>query len=233
MGAHFTAANSNRVGGIPAGTVAVPLSFGLWVRPTSTTTKTILTFGGTVNTWFQLHINASNQYQFRANTTALVIGTAVANQWSYLCCRAISATERRAFMVDQRGLTVPTASFTSVAPSTSNLYLGMLLNGGAFSDYWDGDLAEFWWSRTNAFPAAFTEELAFQLAYRGPLSMPFIAQQIQDYKSLSKDPTGSVYEYGAQSGVAWGSGSYPELGDHPPLLSDYTRPRQPIRRVMA
>lgn len=176
----------------------VPFTIGCWVRPADVTgTKTVwcIVNTGATNSYWRLDRNAGTAWNFSAaagGTAATASsGVPVTNAWAFILCRAISATNRRIHVLQTDTGTISNAqNTTSRAPtSISAMALGTF-NGSTISQYWDGDIAEFWHAGVDIWPdgTAMPDHLFRSIACRGPLAWRYLAKNLVEWRAFREAP---------------------------------------------
>jgi hypothetical protein len=241
---------------------AVPFTVVCWVRPSDVTgTKTawsIVNTGSTTAFW-RLDRNAGTNWQFSCNAASTTVsasaGVPATGKWSFIVCRAITATNRRIHVLDTNtGAHANAQETTSRTPASINAMAVGTFNGSTISQYWDGDIAEFWYTATDIWPEGTTMPEGFfrALAYRGPFWHPRIAKDVIEYRGFraspavrrsdsthrggTEQPFGDIY-YGGRPPVIriWDNlgGDNGRVQAQPPLPMPYIRsPRQEATLLM-
>lgn len=108
-----------------------------------------------------------------------------------------------------------------------------------FTAPYSGDIAEYWMTNTDIQPdaAQLQDATLRQLAYNGPFSVPRVAANLVDYRSLRASlgsnqdvQDGGLFDgpYGRQ---VWVNTNSAKLGPHPPLAPDYSSSRSVARPI--
>lgn len=234
MSAQFLAASSQYIKNAATPVTAVPFTVGMWVHPT--TTGAARTFFGLSNAavsgnYFHFGQTAANTWTIETTGGAVASGTVTANQWAFLVARFITAANRRLGGLQFDGSTFSVQDTFSDTPATINtMTLGTILRNTPLNLF-SGNIAEFWLTNTDIQPggAQLQDALLRQLAYAGPFSVPHIAKDIVEYRSLRKYPSsegdeeGEVF-HGALGRQTWANVNGATVSHHPPLQYEYARP---------
>lgn len=238
MGANFVSASSTSLTNSAAPITGYPFTVGCWANPGTVTGAQVIfdlaPSGGSSTNYYAVYRNGSTNFVFETNGGAngTSAGTPSANNWTYIIARGISATNRRLTILNPTGTVAhgaDVASFT--AAGVNALTLGNA--PGAGIGFWQGVIAEFWYTATDiqADGLQLQDATMRQLAFGGPLSIPHISQDIIEYRSFRKTPTfdelGEV-SYGASGIQTWANNGTVTTGVHPPLPGWYIRPNIPV-----
>lgn len=125
--------------------------------------------------------------------------TVAANQWVYVIGRFISATNRRMSAFSNTGIG-SNSSVTNITLASLNRFtLGQ--EADSTTNGIVGGVAEAWFADTDIYDSAadLPNDLIFQLALYGPLSIPSVANKLIDYQSLksSNDSIGKQTAVGS------------------------------------
>lgn len=245
MSGSFASASSQRLrnNAPPLVSTGFPLTVAMWVRPAGTgAARSFWSYCDTAGSqnYFSLGHTSGNIFSIRVassvgsvDATAL---TAVNGLWTFIVGRFISATNRRLFGLRQ-GVIGNAQDVTNRSPVGLDTMAVGCREHSAPTEFWDGQVAEFWYTATDIQPdgGQLDSALARQLAYGGPFSVPHIAKDVLEYRSLRKDVLagdGRDIIVGAGAGMqAWGNVNAATLGPHPSLPYWYVNPRQ-TRRVL-
>ena len=240
MSASFVSASSQRLLNTASPVTAYPFTIGLWVKPTTlAVAKVIVSVGDPADTnHINLYQRTGNIFQiFTTGAGSSTGGGTVSNQWFFFVLRAISATNRRWDYIAQDGSTAtdstnvsgPLGAMTSIALGATASTVG--------ASFFDGNIAEFWVANTDIQLDGLVLQQAMlqQLAYGGPFSVPHIAKDIADYRSLrsaldSNQDNLSDYESGNKGRQTWVNTNGVTLGAHPPLPGWYRGPND-VNRI--
>lgn len=109
--------------------------------------------------------------------------------------------------------------------------LGALNGNSGVTNPWTGDLAEYWWTNTDIFPAgALSLSLMRQLAFEGPFSIPYIGNKVQEYRSFRGGfPSADIYS-GPIGQQNWANNNGAISGLSPPLYRSYKWPGSSVNR---
>lgn len=112
------------------------------------------------------------------------------------------------------------------------------LGGTTPASFFDGLIGEYWVTATDiqGDGAQLQDGLLLQLAYGGPLSVPSVARDVIEYRSMIKHPTSDGDEVsenyvGHLGRQVWTNHNGVTTGHHPPLPYWYEKPGQ-RRRVL-
>ncbi len=235
MAARFTRAISNRLECITHPLIAYPYTVGFWCKPRVSDANTHIY-------WVMVDTSDSTQYNAICKSTGdlwalLASAGGAANQttaggitidkWAYVVARFISATNRRISVLRPTGDVVQAQGTTSRAFPTSAETMAL---STPVSNFADADIAEYFYTNTDIQPdAGVLQEPLRQLAYGGPFSVPYIAKDIIEYRSLRKHPTsdgdqiGEVYS-GRSGRQTWTNTNAATTCEHPPLPYWFKRP---------
>lgn len=226
MSAKFVSASSQHIQNTSPPITDYPFTVGMWVQPADVTGDKFFfeAVGGTNNV--NLY-RGTTTFILEVNSAQAVAGTAVANSWSFVVARLISATNRRLAVLN------PTGATSHAQDTVSNAISGVTtldIGGGFIGLYWNGLVARYWMTNTDIQPdaAQLQDGTLRQLAYGGPFSVPHIAGDILEYRSFRKHPTrdevGEVY-YGSKGMQTWAlTGA--TTGIDPPLPYWHVNPGQ-------
>lgn len=243
MSALFVGGSSKRLVNTTSPIIAPPFTIGMWVRSDtdngiqsywflgdSTSTNNYWRFGLFVGLWTIVSAAGGAEN----NDTS---GVATLGQWAFTVSRIISATSRRASILDFGGNITNLSATTSRSPVANTMALGAT-ESSTPTDFASAAIGEFWITRTDVQPggAAMQAPLLRQLAYGGPFSVPHVAKDIIEYRSLRVRPDsrgdsiGEVY-HGAAGRQTWGNTNSVTTAAHPPLPYWYERPVQSFRSL--
>lgn len=244
MSAVFVQASTRALLNSASPITAVPFTYAVWINPANTLVQSVggLYDTGTTNNYFQI-IKATD-WNMQANDGGSVAtnaaGTVTVGAWQFLVMRCVTATNRWFSALNANGSTSHVQGTTSKTPtSIDTMTLGVSRTTVAFNEI-DAMIGEFWCTKTDiqADGAQLKESLLWQLAYGGPFSIPHIAKDIIEYRSLRVHPDsrgdqiGEVY-HGAAGRQTWTNISGVTTGPHPPLPYWYKRPGDSTRMLMA
>lgn len=235
MSASFVAASSQRLVNSASPITAIPFTMGFWTNTPNTTGQIIAGIWdtGTDNNYFRLV--KTTQFSISAAAggpeSSSAAGTVAPNTWQFLVGRFISATNRRLAVLNADGSTAHVQNTTSRTPSGFDTMAIGAHEGSIPALFLDGRVAEFWVTNTDIQPdaAQLRDALLFQLAYGGPFSVPYIAKDIIEYRSLRKAPAsyaddmGEVF-HGPLGRQVWTNTNGVTIGPHPPLPYWYAKP---------
>lgn len=234
MSAFFVSTSNQRLFNTAAPISAVPLSMGLWVRPTTINfQKDIWQLSDTsgLTGWALLQLN-SNVFDFQVSGTSDAnAGTVVVNKWFYIVGRAPTTTNRFISVLSEDGIISTGSSAVTLTP-TSVVSESLGANASnTISNAFDGNIAEFWLTNSDIQPdgAALQNSTLRQLARGGPFSIPHIAKDIVDYRSLryalgSDQDAQPDYDLGNRGRQIWANINGVIRAAHPPLAVGYMGP---------
>lgn len=241
MAANFVAASSQRIRNTTVLVTAMPFTVGVWASSTVTngfavwslsdtgTTNNSFTMGSTIGTTWTLNALAGG-------TAATASGpSVVVNRWAFILCRCISAINRRIAVLSHLGITHGQSTPSRVPSGIDTLSIGSTETSSP-SVFFPGSAAEFWYTATDIQPdgTQLQDSLLRRLAYGGPFSVPHIAKDIIEYRSLRVHPDsrgdriGEVY-FGRFGYQTWDNTNGVTIGPHPPLPYSYVKPQQNTR----
>lgn len=237
MGANFISGSSQYLLNNPSLITAYPFTVGMWIRATTVGVNKCAWSNAvdTTNYW-ELWQFAANTWTFETNDGGgdadATGGSVVSGVWTFIVMRGISATNRRIATLLSTGAATHAQNTTSRTPT--GIAQNNLGRSFAFASYFDGQIAEFWYTLTDIQPdgLALDDGLLRQLAYRGPFSVPSVGAAILsggEYRSLFSsqgsitDKPGEVL-WGGRGRQTWVNNGGVRVGLHPPLPPDYVRP---------
>lgn len=252
MSIHFVSASSQCLQNTAPIAFSFPMTIGLWCRAATVgVNKTIWSWGDTAAANDYIEIAENTGFSFAMNAVAsgtgtstnIIAATSTNNLNTFLCVRFIAANNRRGEgLSGQRGVikggntlagtTGSVQSTTSRSPSGLDTMTIGARGINTIAQYFDGDVAEFWYTDTDIYPAgAMDIPFLWTLAYHGPFSIPSVASSVIEYRSFrdkTDTPGPDTYfgKYGAQS---WANSNAPILGTHFPLPAGYATPRSFVR----
>jgi hypothetical protein len=217
-----------------------PLTMAAWINPADFSNSTLFGFfssGGTTN--YVMLFKGSSGWSIAANdgssSNNAATGAATTNVWYFIVTRWVSSTNRWLDILNSDGSTAHSQGTTSKAPTGMN-QLGVGARVYSTPDSFSNALiAEFWYADADiqADGGQLDDNLLRRLAYGGPFSVPHIAKDIVEYRSLRKaltsdsDDGNEVY---ARNGVqTWTQSGSPTVGPHCPVPYWYVKPRQTER----
>ena len=249
MAARFNNASSQRLvnSAAPFPSTGYPLTFAAWARTpvVGGTPLTVIALSDTAlathfiriqldNIGWKLGSSAGSGENVAQATATVVVGT-----WSFVVGRAISATNRKiAALLADGSIVHGTTAINRAPASLDTLSIGAL-ESSTPTGFWPGDIAEVWYTSTDIQPdgVQLQEPILRQLAYGGPFSVPSIAKDVLEYRSLRFHPDsrgdqmGEVF-YGAAGRQAWVNVNGVTTSPHPPLPYWYRRPGDLTRMLM-
>lgn len=235
MAAVFTSAGGKALLNSSSPIVALPFCLGLWLNVTTIGAGSgvfFLSDAGFAN-FFGVSLDAttgnlsiSGQDGGGFDGVSITAQPAPAGKWTFVLGRFISTTSRRLSVLFPDGSISHVQGTAAKAPAGAN-QMQLSANIAAC----DAAIAEFWLASTDMqIDGAQTQEaLMRQLAYGGPFSIPSVAANILDYRSLRKHPTneeaGEVWS-GGKGKQTWTNTNGAVIGPHPPLPYWYAKPGQ-------
>lgn len=243
MAAFFTAASSQRLNNAAPPILDYQFSVAMWIYfPDNAANRTLFSLSDTAtsNNYFLFRLNSGEQIELVARAGGAeatgIIGQALTiGLWNFVVARFISATSRRAHILNGDGAFASVSNATSRAPSgIDTMNLGALQTSAATTEFWDGLIGEFTLFSGDVSPSgdlAISSDYMRQLAYGGPFSVPFLVDKIVEYRSFRKyitthaDEVGENY-YGAFGQQNWTDINGVTIGHHPPLPYWYQKPGQ-------
>jgi len=238
MSASFSSASSQGLVLSSAPISGFPISVAMWIYPTTTgSEKHYWRYGNSASATAGVDLGQSsgNKWQMAGDDGSTFdraeVGTVTANQWAFVVGRFLAANERYMSVLEYNGPVSAVSSTVNKTFSGNWMSVGRR-NGTAAASFWDGSIAEFWYTNVDIQPGggALQESVLRQLAFGGPFSLPHIAKDIVEYHSFRRglssdeDVVGEVY-FGAAGRQAWvDSTNAGTLGPHPPLPYWYRSP---------
>lgn len=237
MAALFTAASTQRLTNSVSPLTAMPFTIGMLVRPTDTTSRYLwsITDTAVLDHFWAVRKSATWDIQSAAGATTTTAGggTVTANQWHFVLCRIISATNRLMAVLEFDGTVIHVSSTASRAPAGIDMFaIGSLETSAPGSGtMMNGHIGEFWYTNTDiqVDGLQLKNQTLLQLAYGGPFSIPHIAQGIIEYRSFRKYPSSEADEIGevfngAAGRQTWANINGVTIGHHPQLPYWYAKP---------
>lgn len=238
---------------------AFPFCVGMWVRPlalppsfTSAYVWSMTDGSATPTNQFGLElstIGSSSLWSIIAQSSSAgptafsAIGSGsyrpTVNVWGFVLGIFISAASTAIFTLNEQGAPAGGGGSASISPSgLTGEYLAAL-GASTPSTFANVQIAEFWKASVN--PAASMTSVSNspamhvvrELAFKGPFSVPHVAEALTDYRAFDKPPggydIGDAYLAGARQSN-WQAVGSPTLARHPSLRSDYARlaPGRPL-----
>lgn len=247
MAGNFTAASTQYLSNSAPPVLDYPLTVAFWFNLAAVGTVSRSLWGlsdtATTNNYLRIRMGANEQVNIGAAAGGAASENAVAttlvpDTWNFLIARFISATSRRLSILFPTGAIASVNGTTSTAPTgMDRMTFGANQTSAGATDPWDGLIAEAWYTNTDiqADGAAIQGDLMRQLAYGGPFSVPHIAADVLEYRSLrcglasDQDNAEEVY---AQARQTWSNVNGVTLGAHPPLPYWYEKPKAAAGLVM-
>lgn len=248
MAASFAAASSQSIRNAGASVTAPPFTVGFWLNmPTSATTRVIFSLAdtGVTNSYWIIFKSTSDVLTFGSSQTNggsqnSAVATAISgNAWEFVIARAISTSNRRMSVLHATGLVEHVQGTTIVTPTG----IDTIAFGGRITSAPDlpneGLVGEFWCTNTDIQPdgAQLDGAMFRQLAYGGPFSVPHVAKDIIEYRSLRKYPSSegddvSEVYFGGAGRQTWTNTNGVTTGTHPSLPYWYVKPNQNQRALV-
>lgn len=236
---------------------AYPFTCGLWVKPNSVSgTQTILCFAdtATTNNYWALNRNAGTNFQFTAvaggTANSASAGVPVSGRWFYIVIRGISATNRKIAVLNSFLGPAHATTATSRSPAGVDTNVIGALNRTTVSQYFDGEIAEFFYTLTDIQPdgAQLHDGVLKTLAYRGPLALPRIMRDIVEYRRFTgpsyvfqqgtdrgatNEDAWKLFTGGGRKRIQWNGGGYFGVGTCPYVNGVHMElPRPQISRFL-
>lgn len=215
----------------------MPFSTGFWMKPTTVSgIKNLLTISDTTTTnAFNLFQNGTSVSANANGSFTISAGTLVANAWFYVVMRFISAANAMLSILSADGI-IATGFNTTVNVPTglTNMALGAA-SASAGSAFFDGSMAEWWITNSDIQSDGATLQASTlrQLSRGGPFSLPHIAKDIVDYRSLryalgSDQDAQPDYDLGNKGRQIWANSGGVTRAAHPPLAVGHMGPTSQI-----
>lgn len=236
MSANFTLASSQYLLNSAPPFTGPPFTVGAWVKQADTNAGKIVWSlvdgtSATANGWeIGFGLSHAMQTMVAGTTTTLSTGGGT-TAWTFILARWISSTNRQLTVLRSDGGLGVASSVTSlvptVTPNRSAIGARVILTP---DNFFNGSIAELWWTNTDIQPdgGATNSDIFRQLAYNGPFSIPHIAKDIVDYRSLrtlgSDQDDVSDYFTGNNVRQIWVNTNGVTLGPDVPVSSLYVRP---------
>lgn len=231
---------------IDAPITTFPVTVGFWFNlialPITQRYMWSLADTGTSNNYFSLGFDSTPALQIGAaaggiSATSSVATASVADRWSYVVGRFISATNRRISALHPSGLVEHAQNTSSRSPSGIDAVALGIRTGSSPTLPVSARIAEYWIFNGDiqADGAQLADAWVRQLAYGGPFSMAHVAAGLVDYRAFRQVPPAErfndVYEgpFGRQN---WSPVNSPTTTFHVPLPPRYVTPGQ-RKRVLA
>lgn len=224
-----------------------PFTIGAWYRCRTTSTASIFGLTETVgNTGFNVYCTStgvSTAISWWTGTATSGTGSAVStrNEWNYVCARFVATANKWISNITPDAIyhTQQTSSRTPGALNTLRFGGSIATVAGTISGF-DGDLAEVFFADADIQPGGLQlhDNILLQLAFNGPWSLPHLARNIVEYRSLrhgagtnADDVPGDDYQ---RRGLrTWTEVNGPIMaGEGPPISANYVRPNQVPRLLM-
>lgn len=247
MGASFVSASSQYLTNSETPITGSPFTVGMWVRPTaldvSTTLWSLSDTAASLDYW-AIEQNGFNAFRFLVDSpggSGAATGASssvVANSWHFMIARQISAANRRFSVLSPSGLIDHKQDTTSATPAGIDAMTLGAKRRSAVSEYWAGQIAEFWIANADiqADGAQLRDSTLWQIALGGVFSVPHIAKNIIEYRSLRVigqtrgDQMGEFY-HGSAGRQTWTNINGVTTSRHPPLPYWYRKPSEPPSRI--
>jgi hypothetical protein len=232
MGLGTLSANNSNLWGQFAPVTGAPFTLGYWYYNLNTSLLGGVTLNDPTNSGSDgFFIYASGgTYVFQAGPGAVTCsaGTATANKWTYILCRATSVSNRWISVLNPDGSIASGQSTTSITPAG---VAWLLING--YRDNFigplnlgDGIYGEPFVAKADVQPDGLTTQAALirQLAYKGPWSIPSLVPNIVFYDSFRRGYNPAQGEEVYPQGIKYFANTNCLPAPHPPLAPDYKRP---------
>lgn len=240
MSAAFTAASSQYLENASPPVVTIPLTVGGWLRQNNTTSgKSIWSLmdgtSATSNGYGVVIGLSCAMVLYNAGTSNnLSISGNTANAWHFFVARWVTTTNRQMAVLQPDGSFNTQSSVTSLTPGVTPNKMRIGARALLTPDnFFEGAIGELWWTNTDIQPdgGVINEALFRQLAYCGPFSVPHIAKDIVDYRSLRSlgSDQDDIFDYymGNKGRQVWTNVNGTTLGPDVPVSSLYVRPNDP------
>ena len=213
-----------------------PFTVGIWYRDTAASSGIWRIYNsGNSNEFFRIETGNGTpsvaQGSGGLSNTAFVSSVGAASQWQFVIARFIAANNVKGAQWNAETGTIGHGSATtfSVTPSgvnTTELGRASSVLNGQMQDYWLAPLD------IQAGGAQLNNDLLLQLGRFGPFSVPYIAENIVDYRSLRQDQNSDFGEEGSnatkgrsrQSHAPTGAAWTVDVGQECPYARNWVRP---------
>jgi hypothetical protein len=197
-----------------------PVTMCAWAMPAlGQTGPSVLNWniqGTDVYSIFQNNIN----WSVYAGGADFGCGAATAGKWSFLVVRFLASTIRGDTLLESGA--IGHGSTTSGGVAATSWSIGSGYFNSALLNAWQGAIEQFTIFDVDIYPSGNLDDaLLHQLAYRGPFSIPHLAKNIVEYRSLrsgidvGSDNSRDVYQRTRQ---VWTQTGNPPLGPPAPAL---------------
>lgn len=204
------------------GVSIIPLTAAMWVRPKSTSA------GG--HSIFSRNIGAVDCHSVYRDTaqwghyhggTATLFGTVVANRWAFVVWRMIANNNSRVAVLDETGPIYHSQATDNVTSGTATtLSIGACYFSSAILNPIDADIEHFslWDADIQMDGAQLDNSLLYQLAFRGPFSLPHLKKDLAEYRSLQTGVESGAREVYTRRDQVWTMVGSPTTGLSAPVL---------------
>jgi hypothetical protein len=239
MSATFLTSASTRLINSSPPMSGYPITVCCWFMPFSLPAsgdRTIWSIGiAGSNQWMALKLNTTSAVMSVNGSASVdtVIQTVNTGGWNFALLRFATATSRRAAFINRNFVYSQASGTTSstVTGTYNRFSVGSQEAGAAGSSgYFDGLVAEFWYTATDIQrdAANLEQKVAWQIAFNGPFSVSRIVPEILEYRSFWRS-LGTEYSdgedvyTGSRGQQNWVNTNGVDVGPHPPLIEPYRR----------
>lgn len=241
MSAFFAAASTQYLKNVAAPVTAPPWTVSFWSNtPSAGSEKCLWSLedtAGASDGWALYKRATSNLiifgcYSSTAYEEAACATAVISNAWTFVVVRGISATNRRVSVLHATGVVDSAQNTNSVTPAGIDaVALGAEVQSSVGLPM-DGFLAEYamWNVDVQGDGAALQNSTLRQMAYGGPFSLPQLAQNLVNYKSLkstlitTNSKPNEDYTGTGKLQQVWTNANGVTLGQHVPLPGTYGAP---------
>lgn len=235
MSAQFVAASSQYFSLATPPVTATPYTIAMWFMADALpgTSQTLWALNSNTNTDNNKgYISAANLVGFYDGANVATATTASLGTWYFGLWRGITSSSKRLSVLGADGSVNHASIALSEVLYNATFTLGGADLGAGFVQGLTGKIAEYWITGTDiqADGAQTQDALLWRLAYGGPFSVPHIAKDIIEYRSLrsslaANNEKGDEVYWGGGGRRAWVNNGTALLGPHPPLPYWFARPR--------
>lgn len=236
MAVFFTAASSQSLVNSTPAVLDYPITVGCWFNQTNA--------AGTQTLWSLCDTGVTNHYLVLSMTTSILAGAAAGGtqnnaataalpgtgRWHFVIARFVSSTNRHLCAIFSNGVFSHGSTVTARAPAGLDAMGIGSLNHSTPTNFFSGLIGEIWYTNTDiqADGVQLNDATLYQLAFGGPFSLPHIAKDIIEYRSLRKAPVSDADEIGevfhGRGQQIWTNTNGVTIGHHPPLPYWYKKP---------
>lgn len=227
MSARFVAASSQFLRNAAPPFTGPPFSIGCWFTLTATAGGGSLVNFNNGLAYVTLSIEAATFRYVDSVTNFIAFGDSTMLNRPYYCVlRIISTANQKCSILQPDGsiATMATAGLITGAVTQIDLAINTL-----FATYADVNISELFYTATDIQPdgLALNNSTLYQLAYRGPFSIPALRKDIIEYRSFRQHPTtgrpNDIFS-GGRGIQTWTNTGGVTTGPHVPISSTYTSP---------